>query len=74
MLLNIVKQFMIGMVKVSKGAKIRNRYNQVPHLKSLFWSVKNSGEIFNNFKSKGFLASSLSTYEFCTLNTTYLII
>ena len=38
--------------------------------KSLFWSVKNSGEIFNNFKSKGFLASSLSTYDFSTLNTT----
>ena len=24
--------FFIGTVKISKGAKIRNRYNQVPHL------------------------------------------
>ena len=38
--------------------------------KKLFWSVKNSGEILNKFKSKGFLASGVSTYDFCTLYTT----
>ena len=30
-------------------------------------SIKNSGEILNELKSKGFLASSLSTYDFFTL-------
>ena len=30
--------------------------------KNLFWSVKNSGEMHDKLKSKGFLASSLSTY------------
>ena len=38
--------------------------------KNLFWSIKNSGEILNKLKSKGFLASSLSTYDFSTLYTT----
>ena len=38
--------------------------------KKLFWSIKNSGEILNKLKSKGFLASSLSTYDFSTLYTT----
>ena len=134
--------------KVSNGAKIRNRYNQVPHLtqdtngkvtnsqktpqtraklptlywlpklhkrpyksrfianssactttelsilltscltaiknhvikycttvyerngKNIFWSIKNSGEILNKLKSKGFLASGLSTYDLSTLYTT----
>ena len=32
MLSSIVKRYMRDLVKVSKGAKIRNRYNQVPHL------------------------------------------
>ena len=38
--------------------------------KNLFWSIKNSGEILNKLKSVGFLASSLSTYDFSTLYTT----
>ena len=38
--------------------------------KKLFWSIKNSGEILNNLKSRGFLASGLSTYDFSTLYTT----
>ena len=37
--------------------------------KNLFWSIKNSGEILNKLKSIGFLASSLSTYDFSTLYT-----
>ena len=28
---------------------------------NLFWSIKNSGEILNKLKSRGFLASGLST-------------
>ena len=32
-------------------------------------SIKNSGEILNKLKSKGFLASGLSTYDFSTLFT-----
>ena len=38
--------------------------------KNLFWSIKNSGEILNKLKSRGFLASGLSTYVFSTLYTT----
>ena len=38
--------------------------------KNLFWSIKNSGEILNKLQSRGFLASSLFTYDFSTLYTT----
>ena len=38
--------------------------------KNLFWSIKNSGEILNKLKSRGFRATSLSTYDFSTLYTT----
>ena len=38
--------------------------------KKLFWSFKNSGEILNRLKSRGFLASGLSTYDFSNLYTT----
>ena len=38
--------------------------------KKIFWSIKNSGEILNKLKPRGFLASSLSTYDFSTLYTT----
>ena len=38
--------------------------------KKLFWSIKNSGEILNKLKSRSFLASGLSTYDFSTLYTT----
>ena len=36
----------------------------------LFWYIKNSGGILNKLKSRGFLASGLSTYVFSTLYTT----
>ena len=36
---------------------------------NLFWSIKNSGENLK-LKSRGFLASGLSTYDFSTLFTT----
>ena len=38
--------------------------------KNLFWSIKNSGEVFNKLKSRGFRATSLSTYDFSTLFST----
>ena len=38
--------------------------------KTLFWSIKNSNEILNNFKSRGFLESGLSTYDFSFFYTT----
>ena len=38
--------------------------------KIFFWSIKNSCEVLNKLKFRGFLASSLSTYDFCTLYTT----
>ena len=34
-----------------------------------FWSIKNSNEVLNKLKSKGFKASTLSTYDFSTLYT-----
>ena len=36
----------------------------------MFWSIKNSGEVLNKLKSRGFRAISLSTYDFSTLYTT----
>ena len=38
--------------------------------KNLFWSIKNSGEVLNKLKSRGFRATSLSTSDFSTLYTT----
>ena len=38
--------------------------------KKIFWSIKNSGEILNKLKFRGFLAAGLSTYDFSTLYTT----
>ena len=34
------------------------------------WSIKNSNDVLNKFKSKNFQASKLSTYDFSTLYTT----
>ena len=39
-------------------------------VKKIFWSIKNSGEILHKLKSRGFLASGLSTYDFPTLYAT----
>ena len=41
-------------------------------VKNLFWSIKNSCEVQHKLKSRVFRASSLSTYDFCTLYTTLL--
>ena len=38
--------------------------------KNLFWSIKQFGEVLNKLKSRGFRATSLSTYDFSTLYTT----
>ena len=38
--------------------------------KNLFLSIKNSCEVINKLKSRGFCVSSLSTYDFSTLYTT----
>ena len=38
--------------------------------KNLFWSIKNSSEVFNKLKSRGFRATSLSTYDFSTIYST----
>ena len=38
--------------------------------KNLFWSIKNSVEVLNKIKSRGFSATSLSTYDFSTVYTT----
>ena len=38
--------------------------------KNHFWSIKNSCEVLSKLKSRGFHASSLSTYDFSTLYTT----
>ena len=34
--------------------------------KNIFWFIKNSGVILSKLKSKGFLGSNLSTYDFST--------
>ena len=36
----------------------------------MFWSIKNAGEVLSKLKSRGFYATSLSTYDFSTLYTT----
>ena len=36
----------------------------------MFWSIKNSPEVLDKLNSRGFRASSLSTYDFSTLYTT----
>ena len=36
----------------------------------MFWSIKKSGEVLNKLKSRGFRATSLSTYHFSTHFTT----
>ena len=36
----------------------------------MFWSIINSGEVLNKLKSRGFRATTLSTYDFSTLYTT----
>ena len=33
----------------------------------MFWSIKDSGEVLSKLKSRGFRATSLSTYDFCPL-------
>ena len=38
--------------------------------KNLFWSIKNSGVVLNKLESRGFRATSLSTYDFSTPYTT----
>ena len=35
----------------------------------MFWSIKHSGEVLSKLKSRGFRATSLSTYNFSTLYT-----
>ena len=37
---------------------------------NMFWSIKNPGEVLSKLKSKGFRATSLSTFDFSTLCTT----
>ena len=44
-------------------------YNNTSN-KNWFWSIKNSGEVLNKLKCRGFRATSLSTYDLSTLYTT----
>ena len=37
---------------------------------NMFWSIKKSGEVLSKLQSRGFRATSLSTYDFSTLYTT----
>ena len=38
--------------------------------KGMFWSIKNSSEVLSKLKSRGYRATSLSTYDFSTLYPT----
>ena len=51
-------------------SNIVKRYMRDP-VNTFFWSIKNSGEIFDKLKARDFNATSLSIYDFSTL---YLII
>ena len=42
----------------------------VKEMVKIAWSINNLGELFNKLKSRGYLASGLSTYDFSTLYTT----
>ena len=45
-------------------------YNLLPLFgKNLFWSIKNSREILDKLKARDFNATSLSIYDFSTLDT-----
>ena len=46
------------------------RYMRDP-VKNLFWSIKNPSEILDKLNAGDFNATSLSTYDFSTLYTTY---
>ena len=37
------------------------------HVKNMFWSIENYGEVLSKLKSEGFNATSLSTYDFSNL-------
>ena len=50
-------------------SSIVKMYNE-RSVKILFWSIKNSGEILDKLKARDFNATSLSTYDFSTPNTT----
>ena len=60
--LSILLTFCLTAIKnhaIKHSETVYERYD-----KNLFRYIYNSGEIFNKLKSKGFLASSLSTYDF----------
>ena len=59
--------FMVGLIS---HRPIGTSCKHTPHIKILFWSIKNSGEVLNTLKSREFRATSLSTYDFSTLYTT----
>ena len=64
---------MIGLRQLLYICKVEKTYlndKVVIGGKNLFWSIKNSGEVLNKLKSRGFRATSLSTYDFSTLYTT----
>ena len=39
--------------------------------KNLFWSIKNADEVLDKLNARDLNATSFSTYEFSTLNTTF---
>ena len=39
-------------------------------IKNWLWSIKDSGEVLNKLKCRGFRATSFSTYDFSTLYST----
>ena len=59
--LTAVKNMLSSIVKRYMGDPVKN----------LFWSIKHSGEILDKLKARDFNATSLSTYDFSTLYTTF---
>ena len=56
----LLKTMLLNIVKKSMKGQIKNR----------FWPIKNSCEVLNKLKSRGFNVSRVSTYDFTTLYTT----
>ena len=61
----------LSVLLTSRLTAIKNHVITIPQqfmkgMVNLFWSIKKSGEILNKLNSRGFLASSLSTYDYST--------
>ena len=57
----------VKQVLKQRGKTAMKSFGHFTFLRVLFWSIINSGEVLNKLKSRGFRATSLSTYSFLLL-------